>query len=151
MQLRTYVVKMPTASPTGALDILVSTDPGEQSAPVTASTDGAYYEVLGRPVRFETESGDTGFVPRLYAGFAVTITPIQASGQITLPGVQLSASLASLASTDSSPDIAVPALADGAGGPMIRLIGTADTAGDFFLVSLFIEDFATHDRNVTGR
>lgn len=143
MQSRQYVVKMPTAGGgTTALDILVLSDPGSKDAPVTAGTDGAYYEWLGRPVRFETESGDDGFTPRLNLGPMVFITPIQASGQISMPGVQLSASLASLASTDSSPDVNVPALADGVNGPMIRLIGTADTAGDFFLVTLLIPTFA---------
>ena len=150
MQIRTYIVEMPTETPTTPLDILVSTDPGSQDAPA-APGDGSYYEWLGRPVRFETESGDTGFVPRLTPGFAVTITPLQASGQVDIPGVQLSASLASLASTDAGPSIAVPALADGADGPMIRLIGTANTAGDFFIVTLFIEDFDTHGRSESGK
>ena len=146
---RQYVVKMPTAEATAPLNILLLT-PGAQSAPEVAGGDGAYYERRARPVRFETVSGETGFVPRLRLGFSLSIVPIQASGQITIPGVQLSASLASLASTDSSPDINVPAFADPAGGPAIRLIGTADTAGDFFVVTLGIAQEADEDRSGTG-
>lgn len=149
MQLRTYVVKMPNETPTTALDILVLEDPGSPDAPVTAGGDGAYFEWLGRPVRFETQTGDNGFVPRLTPGFGVGVVPINTAGQVDMPGVQLSASLASLASTDGS-TVPVPALADGASGPMIRLVGTTNTAGKFFLVTLLSEDFSTHGRSAQG-
>jgi hypothetical protein len=51
--------------------------------------------------------------------------------------VQLSESLAGdLSSTDSGPSISIPLLSDPGGEPAIRLVGSADTAGLFYLVSL---------------
>jgi hypothetical protein len=156
---RTYVVKMPTSVSTTALDILVQNNPGTQAAPVVAGSDGAYYEFLGRPLRIPVEAGGApptaaaiaaGFVPRLRLGCLVSITPIKASISTDLPGVQLSSSLASLASTDSGPTIAVPALADPSGGPAIRLTGGAGTAGLFFLVSLQVVEGKDSDRSAMG-
>lgn len=138
MLTRTYIVKMPSEVPTAALDILVQSAPGSQDDPALPG-DGAYYEWRGRPLRLETlvsAGAAGGFVPRLRLGLLVTITPIVAAVAADVPGVQLSASLASLASTDSGPSIAVPAFADPAGEPAIRLVGSSATSGLFYVVTL---------------
>lgn len=153
MNTRTYVVKMPTSVSTTPLDILVQNSPGTQAAPVVAGGDGAYYEMLGRPLRIPVlaaAGASAGFVPRLRLGFSLSIAPIKTAIVTDLPGVQLSASLASLSSTDSGPTISVPALADPAGGPAIRLIGGAGTAGGVFVVTLQVLEAKDVDRDSTG-
>ncbi|MBV8721701.1 MAG: hypothetical protein JO277_06105 [Candidatus Eremiobacteraeota bacterium] len=150
MITRTYVVKMPTSSPTTPLDILVTNSPGTQAAPVVAGTDGAYYEWLGRPLRvpvLAAAGASGGFVPRLALGFLVSITRIAAAIVTDLPGVQLSQSLASLASTDGGPTISIPLLADPNGNPAIRLVGGANTAGDYFVVTLMCPEAKDVDRD----
>lgn len=160
MITRTYVVKMPsTPDTTAPVDILVQNNPGSQAAPVVTAGDAAYYEWRARPLRIPVMSGGApptvaqialGFVPRLRLGCLVSITPIRAAIAGVSPGVQLSATLASLASTDAGPTIAVPALADPAGGPSIRLIGGAATSGLFFLVTLEAPEARDEDREGTG-
>lgn len=152
MITRTYVVQMPDEGPTTPLDILVESDPGSPDAPVTAG-DAAYYEWRGRPLRIPVlaaDGVDEGFVPRLRLGFLVTITPIAAAIQTDLPGVQLSESLASLASTDGGPTINVPTLADPGGEAAIRLVGGAGTAGLFYVVTLMCPEAKDEDRSNTG-
>lgn len=155
---RTYVVKMPESVSTNPLNIFVRNSPGTKAVPITSGTDGKYYEWRGRPLRFEqlalTSAGaaNSAFAPRARLGFLVTVTPIVAAISTDLPGVQLSASLTSLASTDSGPTIAIPALADDTtNGPMIRLIGGAGTAGKFFVVSLSVMEPNDEDRDPAGR
>lgn len=156
MITRTYIVKMPTSSPTTPLDILVMNSPGTQAVPIVAGTDGAYYEWRGRPLRIPVLSGGApptaaqiaaGFVPRLRLGFIVVVTPISAAIATDLPGVQLSSSLASLASTDAGPTLNIPAFADPGGNPSIRLIGGAGTAAKFFAVTLMCPEASDEDRS----
>jgi hypothetical protein len=148
---RTYIVKMPTATSTNPIDILVQTNPGSQAAPVVSGTDGAYYEWRGRPLVLPNPSGTPGFVPRFRLGFIVAVTPYSNAISPDVPGVQLSASLASVSSTDAGPTISVPAFADPAGGASIRLIGGAGTAGKVFMVCLQVSQQKDDDRSPTGR
>lgn len=165
---RTYIVLMPTSSPTTALDIFV------QSAPVTTATgsipignqanpvkiaDAAWYEWRGRTLRFEnlkllsTGAANSAWSPLARLGFELSVTPISATSAITdvPPVAQLSASFGSLASTDVGPTIAIPALADNVtNGPMIRLIGSASTAGKFFVVTLRIAEDKDDSRSSSG-
>lgn len=149
---RQYVVKMPTSSPAAPLYILVQDDPGTQDDPVVAGTDGAYYELRGRPIRFETVSGDTGFVPRMALGFHVDLTPMSCTFPIVWPEVQFSASLIqNLSSTDSGPTIQVPTFADAtAGGPAILVQGNTGTEGNIFLLTLSIAEAKDEDRQATA-
>jgi hypothetical protein len=158
MICRTYVVKMPTSSSSTPLDILVQDSPGTQDAPIVVG-DAAYYEWRGRPVRIPVESGGAppsaaaitaGFVPRFRLGCLVSLTPIRTGIASDLPGMQLSSSLASLASTDGGPVINIPAFADPAGGPAIRLTGGVGTAGGYYLVALRIPEAKDEDREGTG-
>ncbi len=151
MITRTYVVQMPEESPTAPLDILVESAPGSPDAPIVA--DGIYYEWRGRPLRIPVLAAagvSEGFVPRFRLGFTVTITPIAATVIADLPGVQLSESLASLASTDSGPSLNIPTLADPGGEAAIRLTGSADTSGLFYLVMLMCPEAKDEDRSNTG-
>lgn len=151
MQTRTYVVRMPgVEAPTTPLDILVENAPGSQDAPEGDADNGAYYEVLGRSLRIPNPAGTTGYVPRLRLGCTISIVPLAAAVSANLPGVQLSASLASFASTDSGPTIDVPAFADPSGGPAIRLIGSAATQNLYFLVTLSVVMPADVDRAGSG-
>jgi hypothetical protein len=153
MIVRTYVVKMPTEVSTTPLDILVQNSPGSQATPVVAGSDGAYYEVLARPFRIPVlaAAGQAGgFVPPLRLGFSIAITPLAAAISAAVPGAQLSASLASLASTDVGPSIPIPAFPDPAGGPSLRLTGGIATAGLFFVVSLFVAEAKDTDRSGTS-
>jgi hypothetical protein len=152
MITRTYVVQMPEESPTAPLDILVVNTPGSPDAPALPG-DGKYYEWRGRPLRIPVlaaEGASAGFVPRTRLGFIATISPIAAAVSPSLPGVQLSESLASLASTDSGPSINIPTLSDPNGQPAIRLIGDASTAGLFFVVTLMCPEAKDEDRNGTA-
>lgn len=142
---RTYIVKMPTEAPTSALNILVRSDPGTQDEPVVA--DGRYYELRGRPIRFETVSGDSGFVPRCALGYQLAITAID--NRVDVPSVQLSASLIQdLSSGDGS--MVVPTLADPGGEPAIQLVGTANTAGNYYQVTIAIAEAKDEDRTSTA-
>lgn len=166
---RTYIVLMPTSSPTTALDIFVQSAPvvtasgtipiGNQANPVKVA-DAAWYEWRGRTLRFEqlalTAAGgaNPNFSPLARLGFEVSVTPISNASATTdvPPVVQLSASFGSLASTDAGPTIAVPALPDNVtNGPMIRLIGSASTAGKFFSVTLKIFEDKDEGRTAGGR
>lgn len=152
MIVRTYVVLMPDEVSTTPLDILIQNAPGTQAAP-TVVGDAAYYEVLGRPFRIPqlaAAGANGGFVPPLRLGFSVGITKISSADVVELPGVQLSASLASLSSTDVGPSISVPAFPDPAGGPSIRLTGAPGTAGAIFIVSLFVAEAKDVDRSGTA-
>ena len=150
---RTYVVLMPASSATTPLDILVQNSPGTQAVPIVAGGDGAYYELRGRALRIPVlaaAGAAGGFVPRLRLGFSVAVVRINSAIVTDLPGVKLSASLISLASTDSGPTIAVPAFPDPNGLPAIRLTGGAGTSGGFFLVSLRLNEAKDEDREGTG-
>lgn len=151
---RLYVVKMPTEVSTNPVDILVETNPGSQDAPVTAGTDGAYYEWRGRPISLPNPASDpTTFIPRFRLGFAVNVMPYGNLLSLAMPSVQLSESLASVSSTDAGPTISVPAFPDPVGGAAIRLIGGVNgvtTAGLVYLVSVQIPEAKDEDRNPTG-
>lgn len=148
---RQYIVKMPNEVSTNPIDILVQNNPGSQAAPVVAGGDGAYYEWRGRPLRIPNPSGSAGYVQRFRLGFLVSVTQYLNAVGTGLPGVQLSASLAKLSSTDAGPTISVPAFADPAGGPSIRLIGGAATAGGVYMVMIQVAEPKDEDRNPTGR
>jgi len=120
---RTYVVKTPSASRAGYVDICVQAAMGTRTAPVadpsflppgspitaplpgwaTDCGDGAYYEIRGRTLRLEHLAVDGvsgGFTPRANLGFILTLTPysspiLQDFGPISAvaDGIQLSASL----------------------------------------------------------
>lgn len=154
---RLYIVKMPTEVSTNPVDILVETNPGSQGAPVVSGSDGAYYEWRGRPLSLPNPASDpTTFIPRFRLGFEVSVTPYGTAMSEAVPSVQLSASLASVSSTDVGPTISVPAFPDPAGGAAIRLIGGVDggtgvtTAGRVFMVSVQIPEAKDEDRNPTG-
>lgn len=151
MITRTYIVQMPVETPTAPLDILVVSAPGAPSAPALPG-DGKYYEWRGRPLRIPVLAAGGaagGFVPRCALGFIATISPIAAAVSAKLPGVQLSASLGSLASTDSGPSINIPTLADPGGKPAIRLVGDNTTAGLFYVVTLVCPEAKDEDRQGT--
>ncbi len=150
------MVQMPAGGEGGdTLDILVQ-DPGSPSAPVLGGdtiVNGAYYEWRGRPIRLETLAADGatgGFVPRTRLGLKFSIVEITSGTAGALPGVQLSASLASLASTDAGPTINIPAFADPSGEPVIRLRNSADSAEGFFMVSVEISEAKDEDRSPQG-
>lgn len=158
---REYIVQMPAEPATTPLDIVVEGFPGTQDAPVNTANspigwtggDGSYYEWTGRPLRIPVtaaQGATAGFVPRLTLGFLVTITPIAAVLSVAVPGVQLSQSLASLASTDVGPTIAIPTLADPTYGPVIRLVGDTSSAGAFYVVGLQVMEPRDNDRSPTG-
>jgi hypothetical protein len=157
---RLYVVEMPTESPANPLDILVESLPGSKDAPALPG-DGSYYEWRGRPLRVPVHSGGSpataaaiaaGFTPRLRLGFHVTITPYVGALAVDIPGVQLSVSLAGdLSSTDAGPSMPIPALADPAGEPVIRLTGGVTTAGLFYLVALMCPEGKDEDRSSEGQ
>lgn len=152
MITRTYIVEMPSEVSTTPLDILVESAPGSPDAPALPG-DGKYFEWRGRPLRIPelaAAGASGGFVPRLRLGFLVTITPIAAAIQTDLPGVQLSESLASLASTDSGPSINIPTLADPGGEAAIRLVGGTETSGLFYVVTLMCPEAKDEDRSNTG-
>jgi hypothetical protein len=173
---RTYIVLMPGGSggtATAPLDLFVQSAPvttangtipiGNQANPVkgTGTTaDAAWYEWRGRTLRFEqlalTAAGgaNPNFSPLARLGFEISVTPISNASATTdvPPVVQLSASFGSLASTDAGPTIAVPALPDNVtNGPMVRLIGSASTAGKFFSVTLKIFEDKDEGRTAGGR
>ena len=157
MIVRTYVVLMPTSEPTTPVDILVQNAPGTQAAPIVAATDGAYYEILGRPFRvpvLAAAGASAGFVPWTRLGVSLALTPIAAGPIGVWPGAQLSASLAALSSTDAGPTISVPSFPDPAGGPSIRLIGGTNgeltTAGQLWLVSFYVAEAKDADRSGTS-
>jgi hypothetical protein len=158
---REYIVQMPNSVATVPLDIVVEGFPGSSDAPVNAANspvgwsggDGAYYEWTGRPLRLPVKAADGstgGFIPRLTLGFLVTITPIAAALSVAVPGVQLSQTLASLASTDTGPSMPIPTLADPTYGPVIRLVGDTSSAGAFYVVSLQVMEPKDNDRSPTG-
>lgn len=158
---REYIVLMPSSVATIPLDIVVEGFPGTADAPIKAGNapigwtggDGAYYEWTGRPLRLpvKASAGATGgFIPRLTLGFLATITPIAAVLSVAVPGLQLSQTLASLASTDTGPTIAIPTLADPTYGPVIRLVGDTSSAGAFYVVSLQVMEPRDNDRSPTG-
>lgn len=160
---REYIVKMPTTAPTTPLDIIVQGYPGSQDAPISVAggttpvgwsgSDGAYYELRGRPLRLPVlaAAGQMGgFVPRLNLGFTLSILPVKTAIVTDIPGVQLSQTLDSLASTDIGPTINIPVLADPAYGPVIRLTGGAATAGTYWILHLLVMEAKDEDRSATG-
>lgn len=152
MITRTYVVRMPgEESPTTPVDILVENDPGAQDAPVGDETTGAYYEQLGRPLSIPNPASNaSSYIPRLRLGFVLSLTPIAGAALTAIPSVQLSESLAQLASTDAGPTIDVPSFPDPSDQPAIRLTGSAATQGRYFVLSLSIVEPADTDRSGTG-
>lgn len=151
---RTYVCKMPTSSPTANFDIFVQATPGSLSAPATAGTDGAYWEIRGRSLRFETTTGSTNnavanFTPRARLGLSVTITPLgNAAAAPDVPVVQLSTSFATLNTATGFTGMVQPAETNN--NPFIRLIGATSTATKFFLVTLFIAEDKDENRETGG-
>jgi hypothetical protein len=145
---RTYLVLMPDETPTTPLDILVESDPGTPDAPVIVG-DAAYFEWRGRPLRIPVlavDGTDEGFVPRLRLGFSLSILPWSNSASAGLPSVQPSESLLGTVTVGSG----TPNLADPNDEAVIRLIGTADTAGQYYIVSLMCPEAKDEDRSNTG-
>ena len=154
---RTYIVKMPTSSPTANFDIFVQSNPGSQSVPVKPAFDSAYYEIGGRTLRFEqlallsTGAANPAFSPLGRLGIQVSITQILGAVAGVAPGMQLSASFGALASTDGGPTVNIPALPDDvSNGPMIRLVGSSATAGHYFMVNLLIAEDKDENRSSSG-
>ena len=151
---RTYICRLaPLLYGLPDLDIAVLT-PGSRAAPVlnpilfptvTAFTtpptgwsaaNGAnwYYEVRGRPLRFEQFAGAAGFTPRTNLGWHLSIVALQDSngdgdnGNL-LPPLTLSASLAPApaVSVDLAPGAAYHvALPDPGYGPVIRVWNSSE-------------------------
>ena len=166
---RTYIVLMPTEVSTTPVDIFVQSAPvvtasgtipiGNQANPVKVG-DAAWYEWRGRTLRFEqlkllaTGAANPAWSPAARLGFNISVTPISNASATTdvAPVAQLSASFGALASTDAGPTIAIPALADNVtNGPMIRLIGSASTAGKFFVVNLLVMEDKDDSRSPSGQ
>jgi len=152
---RTFFVKMPTSSPTTAVDIPVQSNPGSSTAPVTVATDAVYYELRGRTLRFEqlkllsSGGANSAWAPRARLGVQVSVASFgNAAISTDLPDIQLSASFGTWAVSG----MAIPALADSvANGPIIRLKGDTGTAGKFYIVNLLIAEQRDEDLSPTGR
>ena len=148
---RTYVVLMPSGEAASTpVNIFLQDDPGTIDAPVSQGS-AAYFEVRGRPVRFETVFADgvaNGFVPRLALGYSLSVTPLVSAATpiaASVPAVALSQSLV--------PDqsiLTVPVLADPSGMPAIQLQGSSDTQSHVVLVSLQIMEAKDDDRTGNG-
>ena len=150
MITRTYLVLMPDETPTTAIDILVVSDPGTPDAPVLTAGDAEYFEWRGRPLRIPVLAVDgatEGFVPRLRLGFGVSIIPWSVGASAGLPSVQLSESLMGSVSLGSG----TPNLADPNDDPVIRLTGTVNTAGEYYIVTLMCPEAKDEDHSNTGR
>lgn len=161
---RTYFVQMPSdAGNMPNLDILLRGPVGSESAPVrltpaggtappagwgvftNANSDGQFFEWRSRPIRFETEAGDTGFVPRARLGWSVVASPTDENdaGCLSTPIYILSQSLVG---TLASPWDAVQ-IADPTYGPVLRLLNTPDLQGGIFVVNLILPEAKDEDRN----
>ncbi len=141
MITRAYVVTMPEGEAAATpVDILVQDDPGSPADPVVGV--GSYYEVRGRPIRFETVEADGvvgGFVPLMNLGMMFAITSI-GNVPAPVPAVQLSESLSTLGA-----DIGA-AFADPNGLPAIRLTGSGDTEAGVYLVTVQIAQAQDEDK-----
>lgn len=142
---RAYVVTMPSSEEGGSnpVDILVQDDPGSPAAPVSPSGGGQYWEVRGRPIRFETLAADGatgGFVPLANLGLVVSVVQLGSAAPALIPSVQLSESISTIAS-----DLGTP-FADPDGQPAIRLTGSGSTEGVAFLVTVQIAQAQDEDR-----
>ena len=148
---RTYVVSMPAGEDAAIpVNLFVQDDPGTIDAPVSQGS-ASYFELRGRPLRFETTAEDgvvNGFVPRLTLGFGLSVVPLVSLAtpiSTVVPSVALSASLI--------PDISiltVPVLADPSDMPAIQLTGSTDTASHVYLVTLQVMEAKDEDRSPTG-
>jgi hypothetical protein len=155
---RTYVVTMPSDAGVGtALDVVVQGPVGTPNAPVagagygltktappagwTGEPDGSFYEWRSRTMRFETEFGDTGFVPRTNLGVGVSITPLVTGGDV--PGFFFARSFALAASVGFS-------VVDQTYGPVLRLVNSANVQGRSFLVVLTLPEAQDEDSAPSG-
>jgi len=150
MITRTYLVLMPAESPTTPVDIFVRSDPGSPDAQVIQG-DAAYCEWRGRPLRVAVtaaEGASEGFVPRLRLGFGVSVaTWSPGAAGVAPPAVQLSESLLGTITALGS---GTPNLADQSGEPVVRLTGTAETAGFCYIVTLMCPEAKDEDRSNTA-
>jgi hypothetical protein len=163
---RTYLVKMPTTAGTSPFfDVLPEGPVGTPSAPVRLTPpngttppngwqdfpndNGQFYEIRGRTIRFETEEGDDGFVPRARLGWIVSVMCIDgdSDGCNIPPVVILSRSF-----IGTPPDSAFVGITvdDPSYGPVIRLINSPDTEGALYSVNLELEEQKDEDRSHVG-
>lgn len=159
---RTYLVKMPSVSGTSPyLDILPNGPVGTPALPVKktggttppngwqpfAGDDGAFYEIRSRVIRFETFSGDDGFVPRARLGWLITVNCVDGGDCNIGPVTQMSRSLVG---TPPNADFAGITFDDPAYGPVIRLFNSPDTEGGLYSVNLELEEAKDEDRTPFG-
>jgi hypothetical protein len=171
---RTYIVKTPSAralftdiclrSPMGTRLAPVAdtaTYPGSTPPPagwVAACDDGAYYEVRGRPLRFEhlfAEGAVGGFTSRFNLGFHLSIVPYGVSAGVAsaITGVLPSQSLLAAVGGDVDGAIAASNLADPAYGPVIRVYNPTFSQGQvsaLYVVSLSIAERKDDDFSNIG-
>lgn len=146
------------------MDILVQGPVGTPNAPVRLAAggttppngwqpfsgdDGQFYEIRSRPIRFETEVGDAGFVPRARLGWQVSAMCIDtdSDGCNVPPVVVLSESII------GEPPVAAfqaATIADPAYGPVIRLMNSPDVEGVLYSVNFTIEEQKDEDRTPRG-
>lgn len=140
---RTYIGRMSNVEAT-SLDIAVQNFPGTQAAPIAGGTNkaavpsaatGAYYELRGRPIRFEQlalvgGAANPAFVRRARLGWRISTYIYGTTSTLLMPSTVLSASIVnSLDSTEAGgPIIATSALPDPVYGPTIRLVNSAALA-----------------------
>jgi hypothetical protein len=178
---RTYIVDLPWDDITGPslltqMDIVLEI-PGSPELPVMASggTDvttpppgwlntsgaptgnGAYYEVRGRPVRFESVDGDPNFVPRGRLGYRIDCCWLDSSGtgsgDSPTDGVPMITPSKSITGDGAAGIAGVMdfTFADPSYGPVLRINGANITKQGLRLqVNLSLFEARDEDRNPTG-
>jgi hypothetical protein len=163
---RTFLVKMPSVAGTSPyFDVLAEGPVGAPDAPVRLTPaggttppagwqdfpndDGQFYEIRSRPIRFETEEGDDGFVPRSRLGWIVSVMCIdsESDGCNIPPVVILSRSFMG---TPPDPAFTPITIDDPDYGPVIRLINSPDTEGALYSVNIELAEQKDEDRAHAG-
>ena len=158
---RTYICLLPNQGGVD-LDIALQNAPGTQAAPVgtggvaASAANGAYYELRGRPVRFEQLALLTGgganpaFVRRARLGWRIAAY-IWNSSVARSPSFLLSNSVVqSLVSTEGGTIVNPSTLADPGYGPTLRIINHADLATKYLFVHFDIMEAKDDDRDPNG-
>lgn len=163
MIARTYVCLLPNNGAVN-LDIAVQNAPGTVAAPVgtggaaASAANGAYYELRGRPIRFEqlalTSAGaaNANFVRRANLGWMLSPYVYGGAAITEAPVILLSNSIVqSLLSTEAGGPIVNPAtLADPGYGPTLRVVNHASLVGRYVMVHFNIFEAKDDDRDPTG-
>jgi hypothetical protein len=163
---RTFLVKMPSVSGTSPyFDVLAEGPVGDADAPVRLTPaggttppngwqdfpndDGQFYEIRGRPIRFETVEGEDGFVPRSRLGWIVSVNCIDKNSDgCNIPMVViLSRSFMGTPPDAAFADITID---DPDYGPVIRLINSPDTEGALYSVNIELAEQKDEDRAHAG-